>query len=259
MTIITRAQWGAVYGDGRPGATCPADEVWLHHSATQAPDVVAPFDDDYAAVRRLEAIGAARFGSVYGLSYTFVVTPAGLIFEGHNLSKLGAHTQGHNTIGRAICLVGNYSERDLTPAQMDAVVWLLRHGEAAGWWTRAALSGGHRDTKQTECPGNRAYAAIGEINRRARERVAPTTSAPSPVKLELPTLRYGDTGSAVKNLQSFLRRVFSAYAGSLGVDGSFGPQTKGAVEEFQRRVRLTADGVVGPRTNAELARYGYRA
>lgn len=58
-------------------------------------------------------------------------------------------------------------------------------------------------------------------------------------------------GDDVASLQSRL--------GSLGfnagrVDGVFGPDTAGAVEEFQRNVAVTADAVVGPETLAALSR-----
>lgn len=168
MRIISRGEWGARYGDGKPGAANPAREIWLHHSVTAAPDLEPPFSDDYAAIRQLEEIGASRFGREYGISYTFPITPAGLIFEGHDVRKLGAHTRGHNTIGRAICFVGNYERRRPTDEQLNAAAWLLRHGYDRGWWTRRTLNGGHRDVSATACPGRHAYARIDDINRRAR-------------------------------------------------------------------------------------------
>lgn len=163
--IISRAAWGARYPAGFGPAPLPAQTVWLHHSVTIAPDLVQPFDDDYAAVRQLEQIGQSRFGG--GISYTFCVTPAGLVFEGHGVGRLGAHTYGHNLTGRGIVLVGDYTRRDPTPAQLDAVAWLLHTGHLSGWWVAPRLTGGHRDTKATGCPGDAAYALIPEINRRA--------------------------------------------------------------------------------------------
>lgn len=163
--IISRAAWGARYPAGFGVAPLPAQTVWLHHSVTIAPDLVQPFDDDYAAVRQLEQIGHSRFGG--GISYTFCVTPAGLVFEGHGVGRLGAHTYGHNLTGRGIVLVGDYTSREPTSAQLDAVGWLLHTGHAAGWWLAPRLTGGHRDVKATGCPGDAAYALIPEMNRRA--------------------------------------------------------------------------------------------
>lgn len=66
----------------------------------------------------------------------------------------------------------------------------------------------------------------------------------------LPTLRFGDTGSSVRVLQRLLRS--NGYP--VNVDGSFGALTESAVRAFQSRRGLVADGVVGPRTWGELTR-----
>jgi hypothetical protein len=134
---------------------------------TAAPDVVPPFDDDDAAVRLLESIGQQRFGG--GISYTFVVTPSGRVYEGHGVDRRGAHTGGRNSISRAICLVGNYEVDRPTAAQQDSVVALLQYGSDQGWWRQPRLNGGHRDAPgaSTSCPGRFAEALIPDINNRA--------------------------------------------------------------------------------------------
>jgi peptidoglycan hydrolase-like protein with peptidoglycan-binding domain len=69
------------------------------------------------------------------------------------------------------------------------------------------------------------------------------------------TLRMGYTGRNVTHLQEGLNRTFPSYS-ALVVDGDFGPATAAVVKEFQRRVGITADGVVGPATWVQLARFG---
>src|SRR3546814_18712846 len=86
--IITRPEWGARYANGFGLRTIGDLDVYLHHSVTIAPDLLPPFTDDYAAVRTLEAIGQSRFGR--GISYHFPVTPAGLVFEGLGIDRIGA-------------------------------------------------------------------------------------------------------------------------------------------------------------------------
>ena len=59
------------------------------------------------------------------------------------------------------------------------------------------------------------------------------------------SLRKGATGTAVKTLQTNLKKLgfYTAY-----VDGSFGATTESAVKTFQRKYGLTADGVAGSAT-----------
>ncbi len=63
-----------------------------------------------------------------------------------------------------------------------------------------------------------------------------------------PTLVEGDTGSAVKMLQTRLN-VWGAH---VTVDGNFGASTLVAVKAFQTAHKLRADGTVGPQTWAAL-------
>lgn len=195
--IIPRSEWGARYPAGFRDATLPVDELWLHHSVTIAPDLVAPFDDDYAAVRRLEEIGHQRFGG--GMSYTFPITPVGLVFEGHGVGRSGAHTLGRNHIARSFVFVGNYQDHPVTREQKVSAAWLLVHGRRQGWWTEARLSGGHRDAPgqdPTACPGDQAETAIDEINALAADYEA------GRIDLDNPTRRtpIGDEYMLVKKL-----------------------------------------------------------
>lgn len=165
MEIISRTEWGAIHDNGSGFRRLPATEVWLHHSVTLAPDLLPPFTDDYKAIRTLESIGESRFGK--GISYTRLFTPAGLIFEGHSIDRVGTHTANHNTVACGYCLVGNYETTKPTDKQLRAVAWCLQHDKQRGWITAAKLNGGHKDLKQTACPGELAYREIPNINRLA--------------------------------------------------------------------------------------------
>lgn len=66
-----------------------------------------------------------------------------------------------------------------------------------------------------------------------------------------PTLRKGSKGGYVKELQTILNYNYGAH---LVVDGIFGALTQIAVISFQKMKGLVADGIVGPKTWAELKR-----
>lgn len=65
----------------------------------------------------------------------------------------------------------------------------------------------------------------------------------------LPTLKVGDTGQHVRNLQGLL----VAHGNPIAVDGAFGPGTQATLTGWQRRTgHLAADGICGPATWAWL-------
>lgn len=64
-----------------------------------------------------------------------------------------------------------------------------------------------------------------------------------------PTLRYGNSGNAVKELQTILN---SKGYDCGKIDGIFGNQTEKAVFVFQKTNKLTVDGIVGPKTWEKL-------
>jgi peptidoglycan hydrolase-like protein with peptidoglycan-binding domain len=77
--------------------------------------------------------------------------------------------------------------------------------------------------------------------------IAGDAPAPAPVPAKdgqsRPTLRRGDHGDAVRQMQAGL---------GVPADGSFGPMTEAAVRAFQRKHQLVPDGIFGPRSWAAL-------
>ncbi len=63
-----------------------------------------------------------------------------------------------------------------------------------------------------------------------------------------PTLRRGDKGDAVKELQ----RALARRGANITSDGAFGTKTEAAVRAFQRQMGLAIDGIVGAKTWACL-------
>jgi hypothetical protein len=151
-------------------------------------------------------------------------------------------------------------------------VWVLPEDEDAG-------GGGHREFKiagrtltMTQLMIIAAsllaiffaiLAAAGVFNgaKAPAPPVAPTTTVPPPTtaastptnttpttQAPAQTLKPGDTGSQVKDLQ----RSLTALGFPVKVDGDYGPSTQTAVEQFQSSKNLDADGIVGPQTLAAL-------
>lgn len=87
----------------------------------------------------------------------------------------------------------------------------------------------------------------------ATSSTATATSSTAAARTAWPTLRPGSSGVDVRTAQHLLREMNSLASpvgdsGTLVVDGRFGRDTTRAVEEFQHRYGLAADGVIGRRT-----------
>lgn len=166
MKIITRAQWGARPPRSVHKIALPTPRLWVHHSADDRQGT--------AAVRAHQAFHMDHRGWS-DIAYSFLIDADGRIFEGRGAGVAGGHTAGDNTRSHAICLLGNFEHRHPTPAALDALVELARHGRDQGWWVPTL--GGHRDAPgaSTACPGRHLHAALPLI----RERVN-TTRPPAP-------------------------------------------------------------------------------
>ena len=75
-----------------------------------------------------------------------------------------------------------------------------------------------------------------------------TTAPPRVVTSPSDSVRLGDTGPGVEQIQASLK----AAGYDLQPDGIFGPVTDTAVRDFQQKNNLAVDGVVGPKTWAKL-------
>lgn len=252
--LIPRANWGARFAAGFDKRPMPFSEWWLHHSVTVAPDLIPPFNDDDEAVRTLERIGQQRFGG--GISYSVPITPVGRAYEGHQIDMRGAHTKNHNTVGAAICLVGDYSRTPPTAQQIEEAAKTMVLAHRQGLAKRHTLNGGHRDVYATSCPGSAAYVAIPKINARAEQLWAGG---------------YGKTPTGPASaIPKILQKVTRA---ALSVDGVMGPSTirqwqkvmhtpvdgviskpSSLINAVQRRLGTTPDGYLGPKTWAAIQR-----
>ena len=73
---------------------------------------------------------------------------------------------------------------------------------------------------------------------------------PANVPVDTPNLEIGSSGVAVEELQSWLDYHANQH---LAADGFFGELTKLAVQNLQRIMGLTVDGIVGPQTRAAMS------
>ncbi len=132
---------------------------------------------------------------------------------------------------------GNWQRRGPISEMPDCVcnVFDLKHGH-----TGMHIGGG----TVVDCSVNVRISKVSDYTNYAIHKGL-YSEGEIPVETVKPTLRKGDRGDSVRDLQDALNRLgFDCGA----ADGVFGTKTKAAVEAFQRAAGLSVDGVVGRNT-----------
>lgn len=123
----------------------------------------------------------------------------------------------------------------------------------------------------TACPGDdvrsKMQRAADEINKILNETPAPTPT-PTPAKDDfLPPKGYwksstknsgGDKAPQIAAMANFMLKVFPSYTPKGAKGDYFGPNLRKAIIQFQKNVRIEADGCVGPITYGKLKEFGFR-
>lgn len=155
--IVQRHEWEASVPLGPAMPHLPVEEFWLHHQGGSS------VSDPLQAMRNIEDTGRQRFGR-FSYSYAWHRANGGTLLEGAGLT-VGAHTGGRNSRSLAVVLADNFETRPMPDEAVQDVAflidWLVRIGALKAG--RVYPTGGHRDLKQTACPGINAYNRIDDI------------------------------------------------------------------------------------------------
>ena len=131
----------------------------------------------------------------------------------------------------------------------------LINGHVGLWYKGTYYS----DGKISKLPAKVLISGWGELCDGVR--VVKLTPEPAPSAGFLPAKGYwkrGDKDQRIATLASFMRKTFPAYTNQKALGPIFGPYLEKSIKTFQKRTKLTADGMVGPKTYAELKKYGFK-
>lgn len=71
-------------------------------------------------------------------------------------------------------------------------------------------------------------------------------------------IKLGDKSENISKLATFMRKTFPSYTSSKALGNLYGPNLMASIKEFQRRVGLKPDGMIGSLTLAKLVQYGFK-
>ena len=166
-----RSSWSAqpIDGSNIDPMVLPIYRITIHHSG----DAEDASGDPAEHLRQFERAHKAKGWACIG--YHFVIARDGTVFEARPITYQGAHATGDNNIGNiGICLLGNFDDRPIPPAQrksLEATVDRLRKQ----YHIKNEELFGHRDFKTTLI-----YADYAPSTREAEWVEAAFAAEPSP-------------------------------------------------------------------------------
>lgn len=248
-SVISAKEWGARPPKQWPDQTIPK-YVIIHHTATPNPPNDLSQGTLSGAKNLAKSIQTAHMDG-FGWNdsgHNFLNTTGGFLLEGRQ-GSLNAVKQGRCVrSAHAGTSLGNESpgienEGTFTTYQMNAKQWDSLVDLCASICSSCKIDPnnikGHRDFIETQCPGDWLYSQLPRLRSDVRNRLDPAPPSTDP------TIREGDTGAKVKELQQLLKaKGFNPGP----IDGIFGPSSFNAVVSFQKYNGLDPDGIVGPLT-----------
>uniref|UniRef100_A0A3Q3JER2 Peptidoglycan-recognition protein n=1 Tax=Monopterus albus TaxID=43700 RepID=A0A3Q3JER2_MONAL len=156
VNIVSRLQWGAAAPQQRAILKGSAQRVVIHHTALQSYKGLAECKNHLVSIQRMHM----KERGFDDIGYNFLVGGDGIVFEGRGWGVVGAHTKGNNYDSLGIALMGNFNDDTPSKEAISSVKQLLQSGVSQGFLHPEFVLLGHRDLGDTQCPGEKLYAAL---------------------------------------------------------------------------------------------------
>ncbi|XP_046368342.2 peptidoglycan recognition protein 1-like [Haliotis rufescens] len=156
LPFVSRSEWGARESREIHHMDKPVSLVFIHHTNMKSCTTLEEGCEEMRVIQNfhMDDRGWDDVG------YNFLVSEAGHVFIGRDWTRVGAHTYGFNRVAIAISVMGNFTERPPSELTLQVVQNVINSGVAQGKITPDYKVYGHRDVRETECPGDKLYAVI---------------------------------------------------------------------------------------------------
>ncbi|XP_071327960.1 peptidoglycan recognition protein 5 [Trachinotus anak] len=159
VNIVSREQWGAAAPKKKEKLKSSAQRVIIHHTALPSCKDLNECKERIRSIQR----GHMTDRNFDDIGYNFLVGGDGTVFEGRGWGLSGAHTLGKNHDSVGIAFMGNFNNDTPSKEALLSVKQLLQSGVSQGFLQKEFALFGHRDLGQTECPGEKLYAALPQL------------------------------------------------------------------------------------------------
>ncbi|OWF55096.1 Peptidoglycan recognition protein 3 [Mizuhopecten yessoensis] len=153
IKVISRDTWGATRPTHVTTLNHPVHLFFVHHTEGRTCHNEAECASVLKGVQNYH-MNSRDWSDI---AYSFLVGEDGHVYEGRGWKTVGSHTLGCNDVSLAASMIGDFNDMLPNAAALSAVKRLITCGvEIARLRTDYSLFG-HRDVRDTDCPGNALY------------------------------------------------------------------------------------------------------
>uniref|UniRef100_T1E305 Peptidoglycan-recognition protein n=1 Tax=Psorophora albipes TaxID=869069 RepID=T1E305_9DIPT len=135
----------------------PIPFVIIHHS--YIPDACTTGKECSRAMQSMQQMHQQERGW-NDIGYSFAVGGDGRVYEGRGFNVVGAHAPRYNSKSVGICMIGDWRVDLPSEKMIAAVESLIEYGVRNNIIASNYTLIGHRQTRPTECPGDRLFEEI---------------------------------------------------------------------------------------------------
>lgn len=163
VAIIGRSAWGALPPNRECGYQDKCDAIVLHHSVTGQPRTIHEATQQVQAIDRYHLTKVAPSGKLEycDIAYNLLVGPDCYFVGRGPTANDGATDDVSSTKTVSICVLGNYTVNEVTPAFRRAIEFAVE--VCRNVWGNIPVRP-HHDFYQTACPGLNLDSFIPTLN-----------------------------------------------------------------------------------------------
>ncbi|XP_014206326.1 peptidoglycan-recognition protein LB-like isoform X2 [Copidosoma floridanum] len=159
--VITRAEWKGCKPRSREKMPLtPVPYVVIHHGG------IAKYCHDKITcseiVRSYQKLHMDENHWV-DIGYSFVIGEDGNIYEGRGWDNVGAHAPKYNNQSIGVCIIGDFTKFMPNGAALRALSSLVECGVNFGKISKDYRVVGHRQVRDTKCPGETFYQYVQSL------------------------------------------------------------------------------------------------
>ena len=160
--IVSRSEWGARNPGKKCGNNHRPNRVTIHHTDGSSGRI-----NPALVMRGMQAYHIDH-NNWCDVGYHFVVSHNGIVFQGRDERRTGAHVKGQNTNNVGIALMGKFETAKVPYPQLGGAARVLGWvGRTYGIALNRSTVRGHGERMATVCPGRNLLAQIPTIIRSA--------------------------------------------------------------------------------------------